>query len=67
MYRNVAGVLRLLTDVPSIGQGSGGTTTAWADFDRDGVLTFGNGVTAGRAGDCYHSAFNLKIDITYLP
>ena len=31
------------------------------------MITFGNGVTAGRAGDCYHSAFNLKIDITYLP
>ena len=31
------------------------------------MITFGNGVTVGSAGDCYHSAFDLEVEVSYLP
>jgi hypothetical protein len=31
------------------------------------MITYGNGVTVGKAGDCYHSAFDLEVSVSYLP
>jgi hypothetical protein len=37
IYANEKGLLQYVGEIPSVGQGRGGTTTSWADFDHDGI------------------------------